>query len=85
MNDQQPYPAKEVRAIIDKALRGTRVRRHPAEVTSDRLGDAAARWHDQFTGTQLDAISEIRDVLERIAENVGEAEAVVRESSGGED
>lgn len=43
-------------------------RRHPAEVTSDRLGDAVEKWYDHFTGPERDMIARIRDVLERIAE-----------------
>lgn len=29
-------------------------RRHPAELTSDRLADASERWNDKFTGEELD-------------------------------
>jgi hypothetical protein len=43
-------------------------RRHPAEVTSDRLADASERWHDLFTGEELDMIGRIRHALEEIAE-----------------
>jgi hypothetical protein len=47
-------------------------RRHPAEVTSDRLGDAVGRWWEKFSGEDRDAIGRIRDVLEHVAE--GDAE-----------
>ena len=43
-------------------------RRHPAEVTSDRLGDHYERWVDRLTGEERDAISLVRFALERIAE-----------------
>jgi hypothetical protein len=48
-----------------------RYRRHPAEVTSDRLGDAVGRWHEHFTGEERDMISKIRVRLEEIAEDAG--------------
>ena len=43
-------------------------RRHPAEVTSDRLLDAVERWHDKFTGEERDMIGQIRQALFEIAE-----------------
>jgi len=46
-------------------------RRHPAEVTSDRLGDAVERWHDRFTPGERDMIGQIRNRLEEIAEDTG--------------
>jgi len=49
-------------------MRLIRRRRHPAEVTSDRLLDAYERWYDHFTGEQRDAIGEIRHVLQEIAD-----------------
>lgn len=45
--------------------------RHPAEVTSDRLGDHLTRWHDRMTPGERDEFSRVRDVLERIAEEDG--------------
>ncbi len=66
------YPAKEVGAVIDAALRDARKakpsRRHPAEVTSDRLGDAVSRWGDLLTGKEKDMIAQLRDAFEEIAE-----------------
>lgn len=65
----EQYPTEAVRGAFDSALKGARRgRRHPAEVTSDRLLDAVERWHDRFTGPQRDAIAAIRSVLEEIAE-----------------
>lgn len=43
-----------------------RPKRHPAEVTSDRLLQHYERWNDRFTGYERDAISQIRDALLRI-------------------
>jgi hypothetical protein len=45
-----------------------RSRRHPAEVTSDRLAEAAARWGHLLTGEERDMIGWLRHVLEEIAE-----------------
>lgn len=43
------------------------IRRHPAEVTSDRLADALERWPERFDGHLRDAIGELRFALEQIA------------------
>lgn len=43
-------------------------RRHPAELTSDRLADASERWNDKFTGEELDMIGRLRVALDQIAE-----------------
>lgn len=48
-----------------------RYRRHPAEVTSDRLADAVDRRHNEFTPEERDMIGRIRDRLERIAQREG--------------
>lgn len=64
------YPKKAVGDAISKALRGAKIgRRHPAEVTSDRLGDATAQWGDQFEPDELDMIAMIRHRLEEIAKS----------------
>jgi hypothetical protein len=47
-----------------------RTKRHPCEVTSDRLGDHYERYYDQMDGPERDELSHVRDVLERIAESV---------------
>lgn len=44
------------------------MKRHPAEVTSDRLADASERYYDKLTGEERDMISRIRTALEDIAE-----------------
>lgn len=43
-------------------------KRHPAEVTSDRLARASELWHGKLTGVELDMIGMIRQALEEIAE-----------------
>jgi hypothetical protein len=48
-------------------LKGT-YRRHPAEVTRDRLGDHYELWNHRLTAEELRAISTVREALYRIAE-----------------
>lgn len=43
-----------------------RPRRHPAQVTSDRLAEAVDRWADRLDGATLDEIAHVRYELERI-------------------
>lgn len=50
------------------AVSGTQGRRHPAEVTSDRLAADAERWNGKFSGEEKDMIGRIRQALEEIAE-----------------
>ncbi|WP_195167781.1 hypothetical protein [Mycobacteroides abscessus] len=47
-----------------------RTRRHPAEVTSDRLADAYELWHEKFDGAERDMISRLRIALDQIAEGL---------------
>lgn len=47
-----------------------RAKRHPAEVTADRLGDASERWNKKFDGEELDMIGRIIHALEEIAEGI---------------
>jgi len=42
-------------------------RRHPAEVTAARLAGHLAEWHRRMSGTELQAIGEVRYALLRIA------------------
>jgi len=51
-------------------------RRHPAEVTSDRLGDAVGKWHGKFSGEERDMVAQIRQRLEEIAEEAGSDSAI---------
>jgi hypothetical protein len=43
------------------------IRRHSAEVTSDRLVDAVDRWWGKFTSEERDMIGRIRHALNQIA------------------
>jgi hypothetical protein len=43
-------------------------RRHPAEVTSDRLADMLDKWPDKFDGSSRDMVAHLRFILEGIAE-----------------
>lgn len=45
-----------------------RPRRHPAEITADRLGDHLDRWYDKTDGPMRDAIARVRAWLEDIAD-----------------
>lgn len=44
------------------------MRRHPADVTADRLGDALDKWPDAFNGGDRDMVSQIIHILTMIAE-----------------
>lgn len=58
-----------VNAVIKKALRESRqTRRHPAEVTADRLADTMDRYPDDFDGSARDDIAHIRFLLQEIAD-----------------
>lgn len=46
------------------------MKRHPAAVTADRLGEAYEKWHDKFYGSELDMISQLKWAFEQIAEGV---------------
>ncbi|CPR35953.1 hypothetical protein [Mycobacteroides abscessus] len=48
-------------------MAASNARRHPAELTSDRLADASERWNDKFTGEELDMIGRLRFALDEIA------------------
>lgn len=45
-----------------------RHRRHPAEVTSDRLGQHYEDYLDKLTRNEREAISDVRWALQEIAE-----------------
>jgi hypothetical protein len=72
MAEMSPEQKAKVRAAFEDALHPGKVsRRHPAEVTSDRLAEALDKWPDAFTGAEHDAIAQIRHRLEQIAEGEG--------------
>lgn len=48
-------------------MAASNTRRHPAELTSDRLADASERWNDKFTGEERDMIGRLRFALHEIA------------------
>lgn len=50
-------------------------KRHPAEVTSDRLLTDYERWYDRLSGNERDAISLTRYALQRIADEDEQASA----------
>lgn len=64
------YPQARVSAAIGAALDATgrtpTPRRHPADVTADRLVDHATDW-DKFDGHERDAIGEVIHALREIA------------------
>ena len=45
-----------------------RTRRHPADVTADRLEDAATTWRELFEGRELDDIGFVLHALREIAD-----------------
>ena len=57
-----------------------RIRRHPAEVTADRLGDQLDRWFERSDGSTRDAIGRVRAWLDQIAEQDQERERAPRSS-----
>ena len=44
------------------------LRRHPAEITNERLLTAYERWFSRLSGQERDAISMVRNALWRISE-----------------
>jgi hypothetical protein len=69
-----PRPMNDrVHAAITAALReAPGGRRHPCEVTADRLGDHLDRYPDAFDGADRDRVAVIRHVLQDIAERDAE-------------
>ena len=43
-------------------------RRHPCEVTADRLAEHYERYYDHMTGSDRDQLSQVRHMLQQIAE-----------------
>jgi hypothetical protein len=43
-------------------------RRHPADVTADRLLEHVERWHEKFTPAERDELSHVRFLLQQIAD-----------------
>lgn len=42
-------------------------RRHPAEVTADRLRTASEQWNEKFDGAELDMIGQLAWAFDQIA------------------
>lgn len=43
-------------------------KRHPAEVTADRLLEHYEQYYDKLTGAERDAVGTVRHILQEIAE-----------------
>jgi hypothetical protein len=43
-------------------------RRHPADVTADRLTEQVTAWHTRFDGFEKDAVGVVINALREIAE-----------------
>lgn len=64
-----PAQKRAVASAIREHLRAApRTRRHPCEVTADRLGDHLDRFGQDLPGEDRDAIARIRFVLQEWAE-----------------
>ena len=62
-DDSRPMPSlAEIRALSGA------MRRHPAEVTADRLAEALEKWPDAFDGGDRDMIGQVIHILRTIAE-----------------
>lgn len=63
-----PRKDERLNRIITKSLRGYKAaKRHPCEVTADRLGDHLDRYPEAFDGATRDEIAHLRYVLQEIA------------------
>lgn len=58
------------RALLPRAPEeeGVTMKRHPAEVTADRLREASERWYDKLDGAERDMIGQLAWALDQIAE-----------------
>lgn len=67
MSDQE---ITRINKAIRTALTGFHApRRHPCEVTADRLGDHLDRYPEAFDGATRDDIGHLRHILQDIAES----------------
>lgn len=57
-------------------------RRHPAEVTADRLGYAVGQWFELFEPGECDEISHIIHALSEIADGTRRSDEQIRRSRG---
>lgn len=62
----------DISYIVDMAIedfsKRYRTKRHPAEVTSDRLGEHYRNYAHLLDSSEREKIFEVRNILERIAE-----------------
>lgn len=64
-----PEQRNAVRDVISEHLRAApSTRRHPCEVTADRLGDHLTRYGDELPGVDRDAIARVRFILQEWGE-----------------
>lgn len=60
---------RRVNALITESLREFKSgRRHPCEVTADRIADHLDKYPDDFDGEVRDAIGYLRHILQDIAD-----------------
>jgi hypothetical protein len=58
-----------VSAIITNALRESKsTKRHPCEVTADRIGDHLDKYPEDFDGATRDDVGHLRHILQNIAD-----------------
>lgn len=59
---------EQVNALVTAALKAShRKRRHPADVTADRLAEAAEAYHDRLSGADRDEFGHVIYLLRTIA------------------
>lgn len=66
MSDRQERINNIITEALAQVRRSRPARRHPADVTADRLGDAMQRW--DFDGAERDAIGVVINALRRVSE-----------------
>ena len=61
---------ERIQAAFVKHLSGFQParKRHPAEVTADRLGDAVTKYRHLISGAEADAFAEVIQILNEIGE-----------------
>lgn len=75
MNARDKIRKDALNKAFDTAFANTRRagaanRRHPAEVTSDRLGQHSADYYDLMDGEERDALALVRHALQEIADGI---------------
>lgn len=63
-----PEHVARIDAVINATLKaGKRSKRHPADVTADRLGAHLERYYDRLHGAERDEISHVIYILRELA------------------